>query len=78
MKDRRIAIELTPEAREWLAEKGFDRAFGARPMARLVERSIKKPLSELLLFGSVEAGSTVRVTKKDDGLVLEPDGPAAS
>ena len=43
---RKITIELDPAARAWLAEKGFDRAFGARPMARLVEKSIKKPLSE--------------------------------
>ena len=72
VKDRNIQIELTSDARAWLAEKGFDRAFGARPMARLVERTIKKPLSELLLFGNVEAGSTVLVTRKDEGLVLEP------
>jgi ATP-dependent Clp protease ATP-binding subunit ClpA len=72
VKDRSIQIELTPDARAWLAEKGFDRAFGARPMARLVERTIKKPLSELLLFGNVEAGSTVLVTRKDDGLILDP------
>ena len=64
-------IELAPEARIWLAEKGFDRAFGARPMARLIERTIKKPLSEMLLFGNVEAGSTVYVTLKDDTVVLE-------
>jgi len=70
--DRNIRIELTPEARAWLAEKGFDRAFGARPMARLVERTIKKPLSELLLFGDLQAGATVRVVRKEDGLALEP------
>ena len=46
-------------------------AFGARPMARLVERTIKKPLSELLLFGDLAAGSTVLVKKVGDGLVLE-------
>ena len=69
--DRHIQIELTPEARQWLAERGFDRAFGARPMARLVERTIKKPLSELLLFGEVAAGSTVRVTLAGDELKLE-------
>jgi ATP-dependent Clp protease ATP-binding subunit ClpA len=69
--DRTIKIELTPEARQWLAEKGFDRAFGARPMARLIERTIKKPLSEMLLFGTVAAGSTVLVVRKDDGLALE-------
>jgi ATP-dependent Clp protease ATP-binding subunit ClpA len=69
--DRNIKIELTPDARTWLAEKGFDRAFGARPMARLIERTIKKPLSEMLLFGNLEAGSTVLVTRKDDALALE-------
>jgi ATP-dependent Clp protease ATP-binding subunit ClpA len=68
--DRNITIELTPEARQWLAEKGFDRAFGARPMARLIERTIKKPLSEMLLFGNLDAGATVRVIRKDDGLGL--------
>jgi ATP-dependent Clp protease ATP-binding subunit ClpA len=71
VSDRHITIELTPPAREWLAEKGFDRAFGARPMARLIERTIKKPMSEMLLFGDLDAGSTVRVVRKDDGLALE-------
>ena len=56
-----ITIELEPEARAWLAAKGFDRAFGARPMARLVERVIKKPLSEMLLFGSLAEGGTLRI-----------------
>jgi ATP-dependent Clp protease ATP-binding subunit ClpA len=71
VSDRHITVELTAEARQWLAEKGFDRAFGARPMARLVERTIKKPLSEMLLFGNLEAGATVLVTRKGDALVLE-------
>ena len=48
-----VTIELDPAARAWLAAKGFDRAFGARPMARLIERVIKKPLSEALLFGAL-------------------------
>jgi ATP-dependent Clp protease ATP-binding subunit ClpA len=69
--DRNITVELTPDARQWLAEKGFDRAFGARPMARLIERTIKKPLSEMLLFGNLEAGARVLVTRTDDGLALE-------
>jgi ATP-dependent Clp protease ATP-binding subunit ClpA len=63
---RRIQITLAPAARTWLAAKGFDRAFGARPMARLVERTIKKPLSELLLFGNVEDGAHLIVDIKDD------------
>jgi ATP-dependent Clp protease ATP-binding subunit ClpA len=70
--DRNIQIELAAEARAWLAEKGFDRAFGARPMGRLVERTIKKPLSELLLFGELEAGSTVLVTRNGDELSVTP------
>ena len=71
VNDRNIKIELAADARAWLATNGFDRAFGARPMARLIERTIKKPLSELLLFGNVEAGATVRVTLKDGALALE-------
>jgi ATP-dependent Clp protease ATP-binding subunit ClpA len=69
--DRNVKVDLSADARAWLAAKGFDRAFGARPMARLIERTIKKPLSEMLLFGDIEAGSTVRILVKDDGLVLE-------
>lgn len=70
--DRGIAIELTSEARTWLAENGFDRVFGARPMGRLIERAIKKPLSELLLFGNVAAGATVAVVRTETGVALEP------
>jgi ATP-dependent Clp protease ATP-binding subunit ClpA len=73
--DRRITIDLTTDARAWLAEHGFDRAFGARPMARLVEQTIKKPLSELLLFGDLAAGSTVRVVRRADGIALDPVAP---
>jgi ATP-dependent Clp protease ATP-binding subunit ClpA len=67
---RKITIELTPAARLWLAEKGFDKAFGARPMARLVEKTIKKPLSELLLFGDVKDGDRVLVVLEADALKL--------
>ncbi len=67
---RKIQIELEPAARAWLAEKGFDRAFGARPMARLIEKSIKKPLSELLLFGDVKDGDRIVVRRQDAGLLV--------
>ena len=67
---RGLAIALTPEARAWLAEKGFDRAFGARPMARLVERVIKKPLSNLLLFEDLAPGATVTAEVADGELCL--------
>jgi ATP-dependent Clp protease ATP-binding subunit ClpA len=68
-----VTIELEPVARAWLATKGFDRAFGARPMARLVERVVKKPLSEMLLFGSLSNGGRVRVTVDGDDLRLVVD-----
>ncbi len=68
--DRAITIALTDRARAWLAAHGFDKAFGARPMARLVERSIKKPLSELLLFSELAAGTTVTVDEVDGALQL--------
>ena len=67
---RGITIELTPAARTWLAAKGFDRAFGARPMARLIEKSIKKPLSELLLFGEVAGQGRIVVDLVGDSLRL--------
>ncbi len=72
--DRNLTIELTPPARAWLAERGFDRAFGARPMARLVERTIKKPLSELLLFGDVPNGSTIAVDVDGEALSVRLKG----
>ncbi len=65
-----VTIELDSAARSWLAAKGFDRAFGARPMARLIERVVKKPLSEALLFGSLANGGLVRVAVKDDHVAL--------
>ena len=66
---KHVTIEIDTAAREWLATQGFDRAFGARPMARLIERVIKKPLSEKLLFGSLE-GVTIRIAVENDALQL--------
>ena len=67
---KKVTIELDPAARAWLAAKGFDRAFGARPMARLIERVVKKPLSELLLFGSLADGGHVRIGVDNDEIKL--------
>ncbi len=68
--DRGITVALTERARSWLAAHGFDKAFGARPMARLIERTVKKPLSELLLFSELAAGTTVTVDEADGALTL--------
>ena len=67
---KKVTIELDAAARTWLAAKGFDRAFGARPMARLIERVVKKPLSEMLLFGTLANGGAVRVALENDEIKL--------
>jgi ATP-dependent Clp protease ATP-binding subunit ClpA len=69
--DKGIRIELTDEATEWLADHGYEPEFGARPMARLVEKSIKQPLAEAMLFGSLRDGGRARVVVRGAGLELE-------
>ena len=74
LEDRNVMIELTKTAREWLAKKGFDAKFGARPLARVIQESIKKPLAEELLFGKLAKGGVVLVKLKKKKLVFEyPD-----
>ena len=65
--DRNVTFELAPDATRWLAERGYDEAFGARPLARLIQESIKKPLADEILFGRLLRGGTVRVMLKPDG-----------
>ncbi|HEX8144456.1 MAG TPA: ATP-dependent Clp protease ATP-binding subunit ClpA [Pyrinomonadaceae bacterium] len=71
LSDKKITIELTEEARAWLARHGFDRLFGARPMARLIQTKIKQPLAEQLLFGDAPAGSRILIAEKADDLSIE-------
>jgi ATP-dependent Clp protease ATP-binding subunit ClpA len=68
LADRQVTIELTDAAREWLARKGYDPLYGARPLARIIQEHIKKPLAEELLFGKLEKGGVVRVDVKDGKL----------
>jgi len=76
LKDRNVTIELTEKARAWLAKKGYDRLFGARPLGRVIQENIKKPLAEELLFGKLSKGGVVVVDEKDDKLVFDfPDAP---
>jgi len=67
LADRNVTIELDDAARAWLSEKGYDRLFGARPLARVIQEHIKKPLAEELLFGRLARGGVVRVTRQPDG-----------
>jgi len=66
LADRNVTIEIDPGARAWLAEKGYDPMFGARPLARVIQEHIKKPLADELLFGRLAKGGIVRVTRKSD------------
>jgi ATP-dependent Clp protease ATP-binding subunit ClpA len=61
LADRDVTFDLTPEATRWLGEKGYDDAFGARPLARVIQDNIKKPLADEILFGALKDGGTVRV-----------------
>jgi ATP-dependent Clp protease ATP-binding subunit ClpB len=69
---RRITISVTDAARAWLAETGYDPAYGARPLRRLIQSSIGDPLSRMLIGGEVTDGGAVLVDKGEDGLVLAP------
>jgi ATP-dependent Clp protease ATP-binding subunit ClpA len=68
--EKKVTLELSPEARGWLAENGYDPHFGARPMARLVDQQLKKALAESLLFGELRAGGVARfeLNETKDGL----------
>jgi ATP-dependent Clp protease ATP-binding subunit ClpA len=76
LADRKVTVEVSDAARNWLAEHGYDPGFGARPMARLIEDRIKRPLSEALLFGALHAGGTAKVERNADGtgLIVEAEG----
>jgi ATP-dependent Clp protease ATP-binding subunit ClpA len=73
LADRHVSIELSEAARKWLAQKGFDPLYGARPLARVIQEHIKKALAEDILFGRLEKGGTVRIglDKEADKLTFE-------
>ena len=75
LMDRNVHIELTMPAAEWLADRGYDDKMGARPLGRVIQEHIKKPLAEELLFGKLAKGGIVKVTVKDGALKLKLDGP---
>jgi len=77
LEKNQVTIELEPAARQWIAERGYDRTMGARPMARVIQERIKRPLAEELLFGILRDGGHVRIDVSDDGadLVLLPEAP---
>ncbi|HWU25712.1 MAG TPA: AAA family ATPase, partial [Rhizomicrobium sp.] len=83
LSDRDVTFDLTPEATRWLGQKGYDDQFGARPLARVIQDHIKKPLADEILFGKLKNGGTVRVLldREKDALafefITEAPGPKA-
>ena len=71
LSEKKIALELSPEAREWLAAHGFDRQYGARPLARLIQEQLRRPLADLLLFGCLRLGGVAKVIVADDKLAVD-------
>jgi len=76
LDEKKVRLKLTPEARGWLAEHGYDPLFGARPMTRLVDKTIKRALAEAILFGELKDGGDALFEVKDDKLVLKSMQPA--
>ncbi|MDP2700102.1 ATP-dependent Clp protease ATP-binding subunit ClpA [Thalassospira sp.] len=74
LADRNVSIELTEAARTWLADRGYDPAFGARPLGRVIQEYVKKPLAEELLFGKLEKGGAVLVDIADGKVVFHYSG----
>jgi ATP-dependent Clp protease ATP-binding subunit ClpA len=73
--DRNVHIELTQPAAKWIADRGYDDKMGARPLARVIQEHIKKPLAEELLFGKLAKGGLVKIGVKDGELNLQIEGP---
>ncbi|MEE2638498.1 MAG: AAA family ATPase [Acidobacteriota bacterium] len=71
LAERRVAITLEPDARAWLAHKGYDPTYGARPLARLIQTEVRNPLTDEILFGGLEHGGTVRISLSEDSLQFE-------
>jgi len=82
LAERHVAITLTPEARAWLAGKGYDPVYGARPLARVVQKEVRDPLTDEILFGKLEQGGTVTIGEEAGRLTFSYEGrepkPAAA
>jgi len=75
LADRKIELKLDDKAREWLADKGYDPAYGARPLKRVIQKYVQDPLAEMILEGKIRDGETVKVSASKDGLTF--NGTAA-
>jgi ATP-dependent Clp protease ATP-binding subunit ClpB len=78
LEDRKITIDLDPAAREWLADKGYDPAYGARPLKRVIQKSVQDPLAEFILSGHIKDGERVAIAAAYDGLTFNGQVAAAA
>jgi len=78
LEDRKITLTLEPKGREWLAEKGYDPAYGARPLKRVIQKSVQDPLAELILSGKIKDGEKVAISAGKQGLVFNGAAVAAA
>jgi ATP-dependent Clp protease ATP-binding subunit ClpB len=75
LEERKITIVLEPAARDWLADKGWDPAYGARPLKRVIQKSVQDPLAELILSGKIKDGDRVTIGVESQGLVFNGEAP---
>ena len=78
LNEKKVFLQLTPNARRWLAERGYDPAFGARPMARLIQNEIKRVLADEILFGQLQNGGKVEVDEREGKLTFTYNASAAA
>jgi len=78
LEERKITIALDAKARDWLADKGYDPAYGARPLKRVIQKSVQDPLAELILSGKIKDGEAVKISAGRDGLSFNGTPVAAA
>ncbi|MEM6422760.1 MAG: AAA family ATPase, partial [Pseudomonadota bacterium] len=78
LEDRKIVLDLDPRAEDWLAAKGYDPVYGARPLKRVIQKSLQDPLAELLLSGTLKDGERLAVSTDDEGLIFGDRAAAAA
>jgi ATP-dependent Clp protease ATP-binding subunit ClpB len=78
LEERKITLTLDNKARDWLAEKGWDPAYGARPLKRVIQRSVQDPLAEMILGGEVKDGDKVAISEKGNVLTFNGKAPSTA
>jgi ATP-dependent Clp protease ATP-binding subunit ClpB len=78
LADRKITLELDDTARTWLANKGYDSTYGARPLKRVIQKHVQDPLAEQILGGRIRDGQSVKITVKGGGLVINGEAVKAA